>query len=170
MDRSIETFSTCVFCAARLVPHSNFAPLLRTSIPSQRHSPMPTPIPPLLLPYVAPAPQGSLTLVTSVLDATSNWLLLRYVHAALDNHGSDETYDRGHVLGSSTGHELQKISRVIFVSVLRGFEQWREMGKKVVGAPLGIGIPQQILTCTLAYNSILLGLQTIHIGLSYGLV
>jgi hypothetical protein len=66
---------------------------------------MPSSVPPVLSPYVTPAPQGSLTLVTSVLDAASNWLLLRYVH---------ENF------------------KVIFVSVLRGFEQWREMGKKVV--------------------------------------
>jgi elongator complex protein 6 len=93
---------------------------------------MPSSVPPVLSPYVTPAPQGSLTLVTSVLDAASNWLLLRYVHAALTNNVSDKTHGSGDVLASDTGDHLQENFKVIFVSVLRGFEQWREMGKKVV--------------------------------------
>ena len=94
---------------------------------------MPTPIPPVLTPYVAPAPQGSLTLVTSILDATSNWLLLRNIYATLENHRVEKAHERGDVLASSVGQELQEHFKVIFVSVLRGFEQWREMGKRMVG-------------------------------------
>ena len=89
-------------------------------------------VPPTLSPYVTPAPQGSLTLVTSVLDAVSNWLLLRYVHAALKGNAVDKTHGGGDVLASDIGNDLQGNFNVIFVSVLRDFEQWREMGKKVV--------------------------------------
>jgi elongator complex protein 6 len=93
---------------------------------------MPYSVPPALSPYVTPAPQGSLTLVTSVLDAVSNWLLLRYVHAALEDNTVDKTHGGGDVLASDIGNHLQEDFNVIFVSVLRGFEQWREMGKKLV--------------------------------------
>jgi elongator complex protein 6 len=93
---------------------------------------MPSSVPPVLSPYVTPAPQGSLALVTSVLDAASNWLLLRYVQAALKDNVADKTHGSGDVLASDIGNHLQENFKVIFVSVLRGFEQWREMGKKVV--------------------------------------
>jgi elongator complex protein 6 len=93
---------------------------------------MPYSVPPALSPYVTPAPQGSLTLVTSVLDAVSNWLLLRYVHAALQDNEVNKTHGDGDILASDIGNHLQENFNVIFVSVLRGFEQWREMGKKVV--------------------------------------
>jgi hypothetical protein len=93
---------------------------------------MPYSVPPTLSPYVTPAPQGSLTLVTSVLDAVSNWLLLRYVHAALKDNAVDNTHGGGDVPASDIGNHLQENFNVIFVSVLRGFEQWREMGRKVV--------------------------------------
>src|SRR3954452_7385884 len=93
---------------------------------------MPYSVPPVLSPYITPAPQGSLTLITSVLDAGSNWLLLRYVHAALKDDVVDNTHGSGDVLASDIGNHLQENFKVIFVSVLRGFEQWREMGKKLV--------------------------------------
>jgi elongator complex protein 6 len=90
---------------------------------------MPIPIPPLLWPFVSPAPRGSLTLITSVLDATSNWLILRYIQAALDGQ---ELVDRHLPAAGNLGHEDQEDFKVIFVSILRGFDQWREMGKKIV--------------------------------------
>jgi hypothetical protein len=93
---------------------------------------MPRSVPPVLLPYVTPAPQGSLTLVTSVLDAVSNWLLLRFIHAALKDDITDKTHGSGDFPASDIGNHLRENFKVIFVSVLRGFEQWREMGKKVV--------------------------------------
>jgi elongator complex protein 6 len=95
---------------------------------------MPDSIPPILSPYLSPAPQGSLTLITSVLDAVPNWLLLRYVHAALHDTVADRTHGGGDVLPSHTGSHRHENFNVIFVSVLRGFEQWREMGKRVVRA------------------------------------
>jgi hypothetical protein len=90
---------------------------------------MPAAVHPLLSPYVSPAPQGCLTLVTSVLDATSNWLLLRYVHAALN--GEELADNLGSFVGSGS-QEPQESFKVVFVSILRDFEQWREMGKKMV--------------------------------------
>ncbi|KAF7512282.1 hypothetical protein GJ744_001850 [Endocarpon pusillum] len=96
---------------------------------------MPTPIPSNLSPLLKlPAP-GSLTLITSVLDATSNWLLLRYIYAALRPEKQD-----GHATKAArvavgaheeTTHDKNKDLKVIFISFLRPFELWREMGKKI---------------------------------------
>ena len=94
---------------------------------------MPTPVPPLLSPYVSPAPEFSLALVTSASDTTSNWLLLRFIHAALIGPTiSEKTPAGGNDLSGNIGRENQDGFNVVFVSVLRGFEQWREMGKKAV--------------------------------------
>lgn len=94
---------------------------------------MPTPVPPLLSPYISPAPEGSLTLLTSVLDAGSNWLLLRHIHAALIGSGiSDRASAGGNVVSDSIDDANRNDFKVVFVSILRGFEQWQEMGKKVV--------------------------------------
>jgi elongator complex protein 6 len=90
---------------------------------------MPAVIPSLLTPYVLPATKGSLTLVLSVLDATTNWLLLRYIYAALNNQ---DPADKHSPLSGSVIQEHQENIKVLFVSILRGFEQWREMSKKVV--------------------------------------
>lgn len=95
-----------------------------------------TPIPYPLSLYVSPAPQSSLTLVTSVLDATSNWLILRYILAALNGQ---EPPDKNTPVAGSLGYENQENCKVVFVSILRGFEQWREMGKKMVRKLLFLG-------------------------------
>ena len=125
---------------------------------------MPPIIPPLLEDYITPAPPGSLTLITSVLEAPCNWLVLRFVHAAVaataaagaGAAASAPTSQRGGGNGNQTdaavgndgggsggggggdggggggGRSSRAERRVIFVSFLRGFELWREMGKKMV--------------------------------------
>ncbi|KAF7156417.1 hypothetical protein CNMCM5623_010087 [Aspergillus felis] len=40
-------------------------------------------VPPLLTPYVTSLPHSSLTVVSSVLNATGNWLVLRFLYGAL---------------------------------------------------------------------------------------
>ncbi len=97
---------------------------------------MPTPIPPNLSRVLQPPAPGSLTLITSVLDATSNWLLLRYIYAALrpekqDGHGTKAARV---AVGADedTTDEKNKDLKVIFISFLRPFELWKEMGKKIV--------------------------------------
>lgn len=96
---------------------------------------MPDPIPPVLLPYINPGPRGSLALVTSVLDATSNWLLLRFVHAALITAQNARSFSqKENDLTRDAVMQSGVIYKVIFVSLIRGFEHWKEMGKKLVGA------------------------------------
>ncbi|KAF7587582.1 hypothetical protein BBP40_007023 [Aspergillus hancockii] len=67
------------------------------------------PLPPLLAPYVSSWPQSSLTVLSSVLGATGNWLVLRFLYAALSapsnsntefgRNGSDGVKNRKVVLG-----------------------------------------------------------------------
>ncbi|QMW33833.1 hypothetical protein G4B84_009299 [Aspergillus flavus NRRL3357] len=49
------------------------------------------PLPPLLAPYVSSLPQSSLTVLSSVLGATGNWLVLRFLYAALSAPSNSET-------------------------------------------------------------------------------
>ena len=77
-------------------------------------------VPDVLAAAVNSTPAGSLTLVTSVIDASASWLLLRFVHGAIN--GSEA------VSSGSNGR------RVILVSILRGLEQWQETGKKIVSS------------------------------------
>lgn len=97
---------------------------------------MPTPVPPALSPFIQSPGSGSLTLITSVLDTTSNWLLLRYIYAALC---PEKRY--GHITtgtgvtggtGENTVNDKNADLRVMLISFLRPFEIWREMAKKIV--------------------------------------
>ncbi len=103
---------------------------------------MPTPIPPNLSPVLQPPAPGSLTLITSVLDATSNWLLLRYIYAALrpgkqDGHGTKAARV---AVGADedTNEGKNQDLKIVFISFLRPFELWREMGKKIVHTSLTV--------------------------------
>lgn len=79
-------------------------------------------IPPLLVPLLSSLPpQGSLTLITSVLAASTNWLVLRFLYAALKDRGLK---DEGEVAGEE--------ARVVLVSWLRGWELWREGEMRLV--------------------------------------
>lgn len=92
---------------------------------------MPTqpPLPPLLTPYVSALPQSSLTLVSSVLGATGNWLLLRYLYAVLSSSsGANATFGAG-----TDGLENDaKKRKVVLVSFLRGWDFWRAEAKRLV--------------------------------------
>lgn len=100
---------------------------------------MPTPISPTLSPIVQPTTPGSLTLLTSVLDATSNWILLRYIYAALRPEKLDGHSWRARASSTAVSVEEENLQEkhirelnVILISFLRPFELWREMGKKIV--------------------------------------
>jgi hypothetical protein len=92
------------------------------------YSTMPTqpPLPPLLAPYVSSLPQSSLTVLSSVLGATGNWLVLRFLYAAL-SAPSNTNQEFG--LNGSDGVKKRK---VVLVSFLRGWEFWRSEAKRLV--------------------------------------
>jgi len=85
--------------------------------------PLQPPIPPLLSPDLSGPPSGSLTLLTSTLGASTNWLVLRFVYATLKSLENDR--ERGQ--RSNAGE-----ARVVLVSWLRDANFWREGGRKLV--------------------------------------
>jgi elongator complex protein 6 len=79
------------------------------------------PLPHLLTPYVSSPPRSSLTTVSAVLGATGNWLILRFLIAALTDAGS-----------GFRGLEEERKRKVVLVSFLRGWEFWRSEAKRLV--------------------------------------
>ncbi|TVY40437.1 hypothetical protein LOCC1_G004233 [Lachnellula occidentalis] len=69
-------------------------------------------IPPLLEPYLALPPEASLILLTSVLGASTNWLVLRLLHSALASPGDEDT-------------------KVVFVSFMRDLAFWKDGAKRL---------------------------------------
>ncbi|OAX85438.1 hypothetical protein ACJ72_00163 [Emergomyces africanus] len=95
---------------------------------------MPTPTAPLLAPYIAsPLPAQSLTLITSVLGATSNWLVLRILCDALspDNGGGGEELEVGGGVGGRGVRGAKGRMRVVFVSFLRQWDFWRAEARRL---------------------------------------
>lgn len=84
------------------------------------------PLPPLLTPYLSDQPESSLTLVSSILGATSNWLVLRFLHAALGASSNSNAS-----FGLDEPHNGAK-KKVVLVSFLRGWEFWRAEAKRLV--------------------------------------
>jgi elongator complex protein 6 len=83
---------------------------------------MSTRIPSLLEPYLALPPEASLILLTSVLGASSNWLILRFLSSTLQ--GQDAAPQ-----GSQGGD-----TKVLLVSFMRDLAFWRENARRLVGA------------------------------------
>jgi elongator complex protein 6 len=77
-------------------------------------------IPPLLEPYLSLPSEASLILLTSVLGASSNWLVLRFLHSAL--------------LTSDVLPEDEP--RVLLVSFMRDAAFWKENARRLVSVLL----------------------------------
>ena len=90
---------------------------------------------PLLIPDLV-IPPASLLLLTSVLAASSSWLVLQLISSALSPRstvfapllyqGDDARKSKG-VIGKEEG------VKVVLVSFLRDWEFWRAEGRRVVG-------------------------------------
>ncbi|RKK41785.1 hypothetical protein BFJ63_vAg11311 [Fusarium oxysporum f. sp. narcissi] len=74
-------------------------------------------IPHLLEPYISLPPESSLNLVTSVLGASANWLVLRHVYSYLR--------------GSTDGDESAKDTGVVLLSFMRDGAFWKEGATKL---------------------------------------
>ncbi|OJJ78241.1 hypothetical protein ASPBRDRAFT_37447 [Aspergillus brasiliensis CBS 101740] len=83
------------------------------------------PLPPLLTPYVSSLPQSSLTVLSSVLGATGNWLVLRFLYAALSSTSASDAVSA--LSDISNGRKR----KVVLVSFLRGWDFWRSEAKRL---------------------------------------
>ena len=77
-------------------------------------------IPPLLEPYLALPSEASLILLTSVLGASSNWLVLRFLYSVL------QTQD------VNPGMGLEDDTKVLLVSFMRDYAFWKENSRRLV--------------------------------------
>ena len=80
---------------------------------------MSTRIPSLLEPYISLPPEASLILLTNVLGASSNWVVLRFLYSALTQQD-----------GGST--ETREQYKVVLLSFLRELGFWKEGARRLV--------------------------------------
>jgi elongator complex protein 6 len=73
--------------------------------------------PPLLEPYLALPPESSLILLTSILGASTNWLVLRHIYS----------YLKGQPTESDVG--------IVLVSFMRDAAFWKDSASRLVRLP-----------------------------------
>lgn len=80
-------------------------------------------VPHLLEPYLLLPAESSLILLTNILSASTNWLVLRYLHSFLAkaNNAEDESGREG-------------TASVVLVSYLRDWAFWKEGARKLVSS------------------------------------
>lgn len=107
-------------------------------------------IPPLLSPYLSLPSESSLILLTSVLGAGTNWLVLRYLSSLLSSTSPlTSTDSRGNENGDENGEV-----KVVFLSFMRDMAFWREGARKIVRFCFegkgegGIGVFEVVYLCT----------------------
>jgi len=87
------------------------------------------PLPPLLTPYLS-LPSSSLTLLTSTLGASSNWLVLRFLHAAL-SPPHPPTNTPSLITDPAPTPQEPIRTHIILISWLRDFSFWKDGAKKL---------------------------------------
>lgn len=80
---------------------------------------MSTRIPPLLEPFLALPPETSLIVLTSILGASTNWLVLRYLHTFLNPSAKADP-------APSPDDTVKEDVSVLLVSFLRDYPFWRD--------------------------------------------
>ncbi len=88
-------------------------------------------IPPLLQPYIGVPSSGSLTLLTSVLGASANWLIIRYICAALSSNDKSQKnkFHAAHQIEEQGTVETDDVA-VVLVSWLRDWEFWKTEARR----------------------------------------
>jgi len=99
-------------------------------------------VPPLLESYLALPPETSLIVLTSVLGASTNWLVLRYLYSTLvpAAHTGGRTLDlemdgeigNADMEGIGSGGDKGDGAAVVLVSFLRDLGFWREGARRLV--------------------------------------
>lgn len=100
-------------------------------------------IPPLLEPYIRLPPEASLILLTGVLDATPNWLTVRYLSGFLGDKqrhggtragqstaGTNVGYDGNEGDGAVNQEDEQQGTAVVLVSWMRDWEFWKAEARR----------------------------------------
>ncbi|ELQ36333.1 hypothetical protein OOU_Y34scaffold00666g194 [Pyricularia oryzae Y34] len=101
--------------------HGNASTLLEG-----RESPkMTTKIPPLLEPYLGLPTEASLIVLSSILGASTNWLVLRHLSSYLGGGASSLRHDV-ELDGSAGGVDDGMPPAVLLVSFLRGYGFWKD--------------------------------------------
>lgn len=89
-------------------------------------------IPPLLESYLALPPETSQLVLTGILGASTNWLVLRFLYRLLKQQypagqrGSSHIDDAG--AGSGSGDDV----KVVFVSFMRDYAFWKDGAGRLV--------------------------------------
>lgn len=83
-------------------------------------------IPPALSSIVRLPSEASLILLTGVQNATSNWLVLRYIYAILNSHGPTPSSDPA---------TSDSPPSVVLCSYLRDMAFWHAEAKRLVSLP-----------------------------------
>lgn len=79
-------------------------------------------IPPLLEPYLALPPETALLVLTGVLGASTNWLVLRHLHALLKPRHQTTTANPS----QDDQPEEEEETSLLLVSFLRDYPFWRD--------------------------------------------
>jgi elongator complex protein 6 len=74
-------------------------------------------IPPLLEPYISLPPEASLILLTNVLGASTNWVVLRYLYSALAPEGDGDSDNE---------------TKIVLASFLRDMAFWKDGARRLV--------------------------------------
>lgn len=86
-------------------------------------------IPPLLQPYVRLPPASSLHLLTSVLGASTNWLVIRYLCGAFAGHDARKPAASSDEINSRLRGQDEDAA-VILVSFMRDWEFWKTESRR----------------------------------------
>ena len=84
-------------------------------------------------------PPASLLLLTSVLGASSNWLVLHFVTSALSPRSTvfaPLSYQEDGIGESKSVIGKKEVVKVVLVSFLRDWEFWRTEARRLVGASM----------------------------------
>jgi len=123
-----------------------------------------TRIPQLLEPYIKLPPQDSLTLLTGVFNATTNWLALRYLCSVLGEGGDgtsrasgrkprhlrQDVTDNSISSGDVNYDEEESEAAVVLVSWMRDWEFWKtEARRATVSVFLALTMHSPIKTSSL---------------------
>lgn len=93
-------------------------------------------IPPLLESYLALPPETSQLVLTGILGASTNWLVLRFLYSLLKQQysagqrGSSHIDDAG--AGSGSGSGSGDDVKVVFVSLMRDYAFWKDGAGRLV--------------------------------------